>query len=89
MMLGIIVITGCVPKEKLNTALTEAEECVGEGESFVDAVCCQGLEERATYISYNYPKCMLNKEPSYVCVKCDDGTCGLGENGCNCPEDCK
>ena len=25
----------------------------------------------------------------YICTKCGDGKCGLGENKCNCPEDCQ
>jgi len=25
----------------------------------------------------------------YVCTKCGDGVCGIGENICNCKEDCK
>jgi hypothetical protein len=31
-----------------------------------------------------YPMC-----DCFVCTKCGDGVCGIGENHCNCPQDCK
>jgi len=63
-------------------------------------VCCVGLgkvqdsyttEEGVSYPMENpyYPTkgCLLIRG-NFVCTNCGDGKCGLGENKCNCPEDC-
>ncbi len=89
---------------EVSTTSTGTEGCIEEGESFLDAplgspyysgedevmICCEGLEKKHTYDKYSLPdKCILNKGPRYICIKCGDGTCGRGENKCNCPEDCQ
>ncbi|MBU3941447.1 MAG: hypothetical protein KKF74_00880, partial [Nanoarchaeota archaeon] len=40
--------------------------------------------------SLYYPtkECLVYKN-NFVCTKCGDSKCGLGENYCNCPKDCK
>ena len=67
--------------------------CTAEGQTmpvYPGYSCCPGLEA----ISPNQPDANGNC-PDYpllgasVCVKdCGDGQCTLGENKCNCPEDC-
>ena len=71
--------------------------CYPEGEYIPvipDAKCCDGLENGANYDM----NCVLNHdyecEPcllvgASICINCGDGICGLGENFCNCIEDCK
>ncbi len=49
--------------------------------------CCAGL----TQISCDYPQdgqCATAVGCAYRCTYCGNGTCGLAENKCNCPEDC-
>ena len=68
--------------------------CGGEGETVVvypGYKCCSGLEAISTAHPDGNGNC-----PDYIplgasmCVKdCGDGQCTLGENKCNCPEDCK
>jgi len=79
-------------------------DCVEEGEGYIaeggnDNMCCEGLtpvpaciEEPAICdpngtdcegFSCACPNCLC-----FVCTYCGNGECGLGENKCNCPEDC-
>lgn len=73
-------------------------KCYNEGEEFntldnPDAKCCSGL----TQITSGFPEepigspdtCIAPTCPCYVCTKCGDKVCGIGENWCNCPEDCE
>ncbi|MEA1924632.1 MAG: hypothetical protein U9M95_02070 [Candidatus Altiarchaeota archaeon] len=66
--------------------------CVGEG-GFYAVVpghldCCPGL----TPISCDSPDvegiCHGDCVGAQFCTYCGDGVCGLGENKCNCPQDC-
>ena len=61
--------------------------CVTEGQIGIYAGCCAGL----TSIPY-YPSVAPCGDPSgqasYVCTACGNNVCGLGENHCNCPNDC-
>jgi hypothetical protein len=68
------------------------EECIGEGGS-VPVVpnapkCCEGLKP----ISCDRPNergvCRYGCVGTVICANCGNGVCGLGENKCNCPEDC-
>jgi len=34
-------------------------------------------------------ECTMYRNPSFTCTKCGNGVCGLGEDYCNCPEDCE
>ncbi|MDD3647312.1 MAG: hypothetical protein PHS44_02315 [Candidatus Dojkabacteria bacterium] len=80
-------------------AISEEEEeiedevqCTAEGYSYAVVPdylpCCSGL----TPISCDKPGtdgiCSLACVGSMTCSKCGNGVCGLGENKCNCPEDC-
>jgi len=56
--------------------------------------CCEGLQNGGNYDM----NCVLNHDGecegcilvgASVCINCGDGICGLGENYCNCLEDCK
>ena len=67
-------------------------ECIPEGESgpvIPDAPgCCEGLEP----VSCDQPgpngEC-IGCDGAFICARCGNGQCGLGENVCNCPEDCR
>jgi hypothetical protein len=68
--------------------------CAKEGETaghYVDdpPQCCPGL---AKIVDEPRPDgrggCGLTPAGFMICVKCGDGTCGIGENYCNCPKDC-
>ena len=48
--------------------------------------CCAGLTESASYTEINN-ECAPELDVA-ICLNCLDGTCGPGENKCNCPEDC-
>ncbi len=64
--------------------------CYSEGQIFdlsqnPNAKCCQGLEAKS---QYDLRTCIALPGMKFVCVNCGDGNCGLGENKCNCPQDC-
>lgn len=48
--------------------------------------CCAGLTDRESIAV-----CGQNAGGgyTYTCLPCGNGACDLGENHCNCPEDCK
>ena len=65
--------------------------CLEEGEGYavvLDAPeCCSGL----TSIGCEKPDSEGNCQDcvgTFYCTYCGNGICGLGENKCNCPEDC-
>lgn len=63
--------------------------CKNEGE-VVDAKnqkCCAGLQALKVVKLGNGTACS-NEISGYVCAKCGDGICGIGENKCNCSNDC-
>ncbi|MBN2014299.1 MAG: hypothetical protein JW778_03885 [Candidatus Altiarchaeota archaeon] len=73
------------------TTTTTLFECVPEGDSYPIVPgalsCCPGL----TAISCSTPdqngtctECV----GAMICAYCGNGICGLGENICNCPQDC-
>ena len=87
---------GCQPPEGLSDA------CCGEGDACWTASadefpisgivgCCPGLEE-VTYDFWsegNQDCSGFTMEYGVICVlDCGDGDCTMGENPCNCPEDC-
>ena len=52
--------------------------------------CCGGLGRVLVY-KWSLPRlddCVVAGGGRYLCVKCGDGRCGIGENRCNCPADC-
>jgi hypothetical protein len=69
------------------------KSCRKEGKTFVkwggelDTMCCKGLKAVKNAV-FSSGKCSYPKTPEYVCTKCGNGTCGTGENYCNCPDDC-
>ncbi len=54
------------------------------------ATCCPGLTRTGREAPMgDAGACEDEGPPSLlVCVACGDGTCGAGENPCNCPADC-
>ena len=68
--------------------------CVAEGDTIAvipdPPQCCPGL--RAIGCTYPDPdggECLPGRRGcGNVCAHCGDDACGLGENVCNCPQDC-
>jgi hypothetical protein len=89
-MIGAILVAIIL----LITACTPTTECIKEGEMYNEyespsAKCCDGLTPKLdTAVASDGETCGPAECPCYVCVKCGDGECGLGENKCMCPEDC-
>ena len=58
-----------------------------DGKDF-GSTCCPGL----TAIATSHPSntgCTRSAPPSIqICSRCGDQICGVGENHCNCPQDC-
>jgi len=62
------------------------------------ARCCEGLtraeplivgERDPPEVDRLAPGCdFAGTDGMFVCVRCGDGICGIGENRCNCPADC-
>jgi hypothetical protein len=69
------------------------DSCIEEGgkfESFENInPCCEGLVPVPDHFPEN-GSCVGPNCPCFVCTRCgtDEGVCSLGENRCNCPEDC-
>ena len=67
----------------------------GEGDKFElnspmkDFICRPGLKAVSAATESNDGGCGWPMCYCYVCTKCGDTKCGIGENRCNCPEDCK
>jgi len=52
--------------------------------------CCDGLTEVFDQWELDSAgNCLALDNYGYYCLKCGDGTCGRGENKCNCAQDCK
>jgi len=67
----------------------EEKECIGEGKwgNFGDE-CCEGLKNVGNWAPMSNGECTNYRNPSFKCTKCGNGRCGLGEDYCNCREDC-
>ena len=69
------------------------QKCVPEGSKFTNPVttgkCCAKLVPVLDKLSDGKGGCLTPKCSCYVCTSCGDSLCGKGENGCNCPKDCK
>ncbi len=50
--------------------------------------CCDGLSETPNSSITNGGECATPLDGSFVCGKCGDGVCGIGENFCRCEADC-
>ena len=81
------------------TIVDEGKDCVKEGAEYLiepipvgssRELCCAGLSGELAYTIINN-KCNINNinKDIAVCINCPNGKCGLGENKCNCPQDCK
>ncbi len=70
---------------------TPTPSCVPEGEIrqiYLDSPdCCPGLTSISNYIFSEETGCQLLLGGVF-CAYCPNGTCGLGENYCNCLQDC-
>jgi hypothetical protein len=71
-------------------------DCVNEGERIRGngeengRKCCSGLTEVFDQWKLDSDGiCHALDNYGYYCLKCGDGTCGKGENKCNCAKDCK
>jgi len=67
--------------------------CVPEGESYPvypENKCCEGLTPISPVSPDANGLCPPRPYPigAMICARCGNGTCGPGENVCNCPEDC-
>jgi len=51
--------------------------------------CCEGLRAISCEGPDASGACKQTKCATFLCAKCGDGSCGAGENSCNCPEDCR
>ena len=84
---GEIQGSNCVPRD---LAEKQSTGCVAEGNQrsgkTFDPPCCEGLVQVA--LTVDKQECASAPDAN-VCAKCGDGTCGLGEDTCNCPADCK
>ena len=67
------------------------KECVGLGEigdaATPIAGCCGDLD-KIDLVVPDPDGGDCEDASGFVCVKCEDGVCGLGENFCICPDDC-
>jgi hypothetical protein len=97
---GEVVGSNCADWDQIQRNLGR---CIGEGAVF-DAKevayglnCCSGLDRLdlvdSTDGASRYPGlpsgCDFSGPVSLkLCARCGDGTCGDGENRCNCPKDC-
>ena len=79
------------------TGCTEPAACIGAGESVTpigpeEPACCPGLAPIDYALETQDPQgnweCQYVDCLCYVCAACGDGSCGEGENHCNCPVDC-
>ncbi len=77
--------------------ITSPATCLAEGENgksgFELTTCCEGLtsvpnSKFETVGDASGYTCLQPQDGSFVCTNCGDGICGLGENQCNCAQDC-
>lgn len=72
-----------------------AAGCITEGDTLFPNdgnKCCAGLLRAYNYEIQEDGDCKSVQGKlghQGICIKCRDGVCGKGENGCNCPQDCK
>ena len=95
-ILGMLLV--CLPFFCLCTGNVKVDDvtCLGEGKgggspilSKLDLGCCPGLKKIAGNMGVDAEGvCHPAIDGGFVCAKCGDGKCGIGENKCNCPSDC-
>jgi hypothetical protein len=83
----------CGTRESCQSVCSPGGECVCLGSCMTEGQigffrgCCPGLVE----VYYYQDTASCTNPPGsglYVCTSCGDQICGLGENHCNCPQDC-
>jgi len=83
---------GCTPSEPPSPELEPPEKeplCIKEGKIGNSGdVCCEGFKNVGNWAPMSNGECTMYRNPSFKCTNCGDGKCGLGEDYCNCPEDC-
>jgi len=73
----------------------QQQECIGEGqplgpgEVIAGKKCCPELIEISCDEPDQNGECPLVGGDCAKCTFCGDGKCGVSENKCNCPQDCK
>lgn len=93
-------LTGSLTEYLFNQILSTfkffgGEDCIKEGdelgisEALTKKGCCQGLVEIPCFKPYPNGECPTVGGDCSVCTKCGDKECSLGENKCNCSQDCK
>jgi hypothetical protein len=68
--------------------INSSRPCIREGDTALNEPgyeCCPGLVEGNTTRPENNCTEIIGV---FICISCPDGTCGPGENTCNCPQDC-
>ncbi len=86
---------GRTTRAKLNElygCAVQPTTCVKEGEDILrqgSQSCCAGLSQISRVSAYDATCNILGADPFDVCTYCSNGTCGKGENKCNCPQDCE
>lgn len=95
-LFGMLLV--CLPFFCLCTGNVNVDDvaCLGEGKgggspilSKLDLGCCPGLKKIAGNMGVDADGvCHPAIDGGFVCAKCGDGKCGIGENKCNCPSDC-
>jgi len=66
-----------------------AVTCTAEGKTnyFGTPSCCSGLTNISNATTQD-SGCIATNNGAGICAYCGNGTCGIGENKCNCPQDC-
>ena len=80
--------------EEINT--TENAGCYGEGQGALgmmtsdtaEKTCCAGLVQIGRSACGDNSCSVISDTEGYLCTKCGDGACGIGENKTNCAKDC-
>lgn len=80
----------CIPA---NLAPENQRACRGEGQDRdakdLSQPCCPGLRAISSAQPLANGRCESSAPPSVqVCTRCGDNVCGVGENTCNCAQDC-
>jgi hypothetical protein len=78
-------------KEYIVTATYPCIPAGSKGSYSKKDACCEGLNRISNSLVINGSQCAYPRTPddTFVCANCPDGKCGLGENKCNCEQDCK
>jgi len=80
----------CIPAD---LASKNQQACRGEGQDReakdLSRPCCQGLTAISSVQPLTDGSCGYSAPPSVqICTRCGDHVCGMGENRCNCAQDC-